>query len=296
MKLTILILTAALAAGCVTQVRVPDRQSGVIAATDGGVIGYQHGADRSNFAVGAHAHRTLEHGYLKHVGSEGTFAIDRVNGSAYGVPKASAHSQHLGPYGKSPNDHNAFVRAYFVKSGIPVEQIGAVKGRTLLEATGTADEKERATPKVTGYYTVLERTVDGIPVADSFAWARVNAEGQIVEEAVYWPAIAGAVIAKARQLREVRDDPKRRHELATRISADASSAQIVIRHSSASSDEPFEGFASVDLLVKVMAPGTEQSPNYDKTTLMPQTAYVRHFDIDGKELFLPQERLRLPRQ
>jgi hypothetical protein len=185
------------------------------------------------------------------------------------------------------------VRAYFAKSGIPIEQIGAVKGRTLLEATGSANERDRATPKVIGYYTVLERSVDGIPVADSFAWARVNVEGHIVEEAVYWPAIAGTVVANARQLREVRDDPERRRTFAALISAEGSSAQIAIRHSSASSDEPFEAFASVDLLVKVMAPRTEQSSNYDKT-LMSQTAYVRHFDIDGKALQLPQERFRLP--
>jgi hypothetical protein len=44
--------------------------------------------------------------------------------------------------------------------------------------------------------------------------------------------------------------------------------------------------------VKVMPPGAEQSSNYDKTPLMPQTAYARHLDIDGKELFLPQERSR----
>jgi hypothetical protein len=296
MKLTIVILATALCAGgCATPVRIPDPPSGVIAAADGGVPGYQHGNDRSHFSSGARTRRVIEHGYSKLVGDEGTLAIDQINGSAYGVPKANSQSQKLAPYGKSAADHDAFVREYFSKNGIPADQIGAAQGRTLLEVTGRSDEQERPTPKVTGYYTVLQRIVDGTPVTDSFAWARVNVDGQIVEEAVYWPAISADVVANLKQLRDTVSDPKRRHELAVRIPVDASNARLAIRHSAASSHDPFEAFASIDVLVKVMSPGAQQPLNYDSTTapVVSEVGYVRHFDIEGKEMFLPQERFRL---
>jgi hypothetical protein len=287
------LVAAVFGAGCATSVRVPDPPSGVIATAAGGAPGYQHGADRSHFSVGARGHRLVEHGYLKHVGDEGTLAIDQINGSAYGVPNANARPQSLAPFGKSAADHDAFVRDYFTKNGIPADQIGGVKGRTLLEATGRSDEKERPIPKVTGYYTVLERAVDGIPVVDSFAWARVNVEGQIVEEAVYWPAISVEVMSKVKQLLDVRSDVKRRHELGARISADASNARLVIRHSAASSHDPFEAFACVDVMVKAMPAEAQAVTSYSTATPLSETSYVRHFDIEGKEVFLPQERFRL---
>jgi hypothetical protein len=69
---------------------------------------------------------------------------------------------------------------------------------TLLEANGRSDETTRTIPRITAYYSVVERAVDGIPVPDSFAWARANSESRIVEEAVYWPALPRDVLAEAK--------------------------------------------------------------------------------------------------
>ena len=73
------------ASGCATQVKTPEPPSGVIAVPEGGASGYQHGADRSRFSVGAGSYRATEHGYFKLTGAEGTLALDQFNGSVYAV-------------------------------------------------------------------------------------------------------------------------------------------------------------------------------------------------------------------
>jgi hypothetical protein len=288
-----LLAVAALAlGGCATPVKTSDPPpSGVIAAPEGGASGYQHGADRSRFSVGAGSLRATEHGYFKLTGAEGTLALDQFNGSVYGVPKAASSAQKLPPLGKAPAEHDAFVLDYFRKSGVPADQIGAVQSRMLVEVTGRSDEKERAVPHVTGYYSVLQRVVEGIPVADSFAWARANAEGKIVEEGVYWPALSRETLAQARQLRAAWSDEKRRNALAERIHGQDPRAHVAIRHSSASSHDPFEAIACVDVYVNVATPGDESQAK--SSAAQSQVAYIRHFDIGGAELHLPQERFHL---
>ncbi|WLI89506.1 hypothetical protein Q4S45_22915 [Massilia sp. R2A-15] len=282
--------------GCASRMTTPPPPSGTIPSA-GGAAGYQHGADRTRFVAGVQSVRLGEHGYAKLTGSEGTFAVDTVNGSAYGVPKANARSQQLAPFGKSPAEHDASVTDYFRRSGIPADQIGSAQGRMLLEATGRGDDAVRAAPKVKAYYSVLQRVVDGIAVPDSFAWARINARGEVVEEAVYWPAISRETLASAQKLREAWADDNRRRELTGRIHIDNSrAATVAIRHASASSHDAFEAFASIDITVNVTAPGAQRAATAEDQTSAPGVGYVRHFDIDGKELRLPQERFVLDRK
>ena len=53
----------------------------------------------------------------------------------------------------------------------------------------------------------------------------------------------------------------------------------------------FEAIACVDVYVNVPSPGGESQANSSVT--QSQVAYIRHFDIHGGELHLPQERFRL---
>ena len=237
-----------------------------------------------------------EHDYAKRRGDQGTFAIDQKNGSTYGVPKANARAQLLVPFGKSPAEHDAFVLDYFRKCGIPAEQIGAVQGRMLLEATGRADEKEQAVPKVKAYYSVLQRVVDGIRVPDSFAWARANEKGEIVDEAVYWPALSRETLTSAQRLRDAWSDEYRRRELSARIHGDDPRTAVAIRHSAASSHDAFKEFASIDVYVSVAAPGPEQVPTASATSSLSHVSYIRHFNLEGTELQLPQELYGLARK
>jgi hypothetical protein len=281
--------------GCAADTRIPDPPSGTIEVTDGGARGYQHGADRSKFAVGVGAHRVNEHGYLKLTGADGTIARDQLNGSVFSVPKARAPGQRLTPYGDSPAAHNRFVLDYFRANGLPADQIGRVQGRMLLEATGRSDEQERAVPHVTGYYSVVERVIEGIPVEDSFAWARVNSAGVVVEEGVYWPGLPRTTVEKARQLRDAWKDQKRRSELLDRVHGEDPRTEIAIRHSSAGSHDPFEAFACIDVHVDSTPPATNRALRDSTNGGLSQTSYVRHFDLSGNEIRLPQERFQLTR-
>ncbi len=53
----------------------------------------------------------------------------------------------------------------------------------------------------------------------------------------------------------------------------------------------FETIACVDVYVNVPSPGGESQANSPVT--QSQVAYIRHFDIGGRELHLPQERFHL---
>src|ERR1700760_1905620 len=131
----LLVVTLTLS-GCAMQVKTHEPSPGVITAAAGGADGYQHGADRSGFSVGAGRHRTNDHGYFKVTGTEGTIAVDETNGSAYAVPKARSDAQRRPPFGQTPAEHDRFVLDYFKKSGVPLEQIGSVSSRVLVGGPG----------------------------------------------------------------------------------------------------------------------------------------------------------------
>ena len=119
----IVIVTCAWLGACATaNVPVGPRQ-GVTPAGNGGVNGYQHGVEGSLFAFGAHFKRVQQFGYLKQVGDEGVLAINLSNGSTFGIPNSNAPGLKSRPFGKSPADHDGFVRAYFVKLGLPADQV-----------------------------------------------------------------------------------------------------------------------------------------------------------------------------
>src|SRR5947209_3053629 len=135
-------------------VNAPPPRQGLIPAPDGGTAGYQHGPEGSRFVVGQSPRRTVQHGYLKQTGDQGTLAINQGNGSVFGVPNAQANSLRLPPFGASPQDHDAFVKDYLLKLGLPADQVENVHGMTLLEANGRSDETTRTAPRITAYYSV----------------------------------------------------------------------------------------------------------------------------------------------
>jgi hypothetical protein len=191
------------------------------------------------------------------------------------------------------------VRDYFVRLGVPAEQVASVRTMTMLEASGRSDETKRTVPRIRAYYSVLERAVDGIPVPDSFAWARVNADGRIVAEAVYWPAVSGDVVAGARTLRDVLADPQRRGVLESRVPGAIGGGHVAIRHASAWVDSPFEAFASFDVAVLAAptpaetAGGRAGAERVTGRTSPAGAIIVRHLDANGVERLLPQERRNL---
>ena len=264
--------------------------SGPIEPPSGGIAGYQHGTDRSRFMVGDNPYDVAELGYIKRVGSEGTLAVLASNGSVTGIPNAQSRALQLPPFGMTPQDHDRFVRDYFERSGIPAAQIRAIRTATLLEASGSSDDVSTARPKVTAYYSVIERAVEGVPVPDSFAWARVNRDGQVVAEAVYWPALPAGVLAQAQRMSQGSALPRVEQAIKARPAETQVDHQVTIRHSSAAYDGSFAAHASIDVRVRLEAAARADADSRQAAGSGGVGAgLIRHFNDEGAEFQLPQE-------
>jgi hypothetical protein len=264
---------------------------GAIAPEPGGVGGYQHGPQHSQFVAGAHSRIKEQYGFLKRVGDQGTFAVSRANGATFAIPKAGAASLRLAPYGASAEAHDAFVKDYFLKLGVPADQVGSVRTMTLVEATGAATQETHAMPRIVAYYSVLQRAVDGIPVPDSFAWARVNTRGEVVQEGVYWPALPARAIDEAREFRKRLADGAEREQFAARVKAPGGKVMLAIRHSGAELSGPaFECFASFDVETRSV-PAPRAAPQEEYRAEVHAESVTRHYDASGAERRLPQEML-----
>ncbi len=279
--------------GCATvDVPAPPRP-GPIPAEPGGIAGYQHGATATKFAVGANGLWTAQFGYTKFRGDRGTVAIRQSNGSVFGVPNARAAGVDMAPYGRSPADHDAFVRDYFTGLGLPADQVHAVRAMTLLEAMGRSNESERSIPRVTAYYSVIGRGVGEVAVAESFAWARADSAGTVVHEGVYWPALPERVVAEAKRFKDVLADAQSRHAFEARLPVAAASGQLVIHHSSAMEDR-FDAFVSLDVTSQSMARTADEAKlGYGTERAADGMSVTRHFDLQGVERFLPHETTNL---
>jgi hypothetical protein len=268
-------------------------RAGLIVSDEGGAPGYQHGPDRSHFAVGASPREIQEFGFAKMVGAEGVFATNLRNGLVIAVPNSNAAvATPPEGYAPDPDRHNDNVLQYFLAAGLPKDQVHGVHALTRLYASGRSDEAMVTPPKVEGYTSVIEREVEGIPVADSFASAQMDPQGRVIAEWVYWPAIPARVITAAKEMQALQAEPDRQKTFLARLPENLAVGQVTIRHSSATVLGPFEAFASYDVLerrtsVEERLPGLLSSSPRVITV-------VRHFSADGSEFRLPQETRRAP--
>jgi hypothetical protein len=228
------------------------------------------------------------------VGPSGVFAVDLRNGLALAVQTGGANKGEAAvreaastpPGFLDADKHNEQVTDYLVSAGMPRDQIGGVHVNTYLSASGSTQDERAAVPQVDGYASILERKIDKFAVPDSTAWARLDEKGRVISEWVYWPPIPAKALADARRLEEQvvsKDQPFSR-----RLPSGLPQGKVVIRHSSATEDGPFEAYASYDVVERreTMLPPLDK--NYGEVRVVSVT--VRHFDLDGNELRLPQER------
>jgi hypothetical protein len=274
----------------------PAPSPAVIAPDDGGAPGYQHSIERSRFVLGGTASVAARHveenGFSKALGENGVVAVDLRNGLFIAVENGGGDKEKATPQleGKvrvmDPDRHNEQVVEYFRGAGVPKEQIGGVHATTYLSSHGSVKDERPAPPKVDGYASVLERKIDGVPVVDSFAWARLNERGEVISESVYWPAIPAKAIADAKKMLENAVKP----DFMARLPAGLPAGRVVIRHTSATSQAPFEAFASYDVVERRATPAlTEKNLSVAPSGV----AILRHFDAEGVEQRLPQEKLDL---
>jgi hypothetical protein len=102
-----------------------------------------------------------------------------------------------------PDDHNRRVVDYFVRAGLPRDQVAVVHANTYLSASGPTSKATSIEPRVDGYATIVSRQAGGFDVVDSVAWARIDGKGRVLAEWVYWPAIPAKVVDDARKLNEM---------------------------------------------------------------------------------------------
>ncbi len=241
---------------------------------DTAIDGYVHEWHRSRLAIGANVVDVIEQGWEKKVGSWGVFALHRANGYAAGDQRPGSPALDRGPYGSDAAKHNAHVRSYFVASGLLTSQIGSV--RRWPPGWPRSRGRVPPTPELADhFYTHLGRALGGIPVVDSFAWARMNEDSVVVCEGVYWPPIPPSVADKAVSLAARLADGNTL--CAFRKNLPAGPGRVTVRHSSfalETASRPFEAYAVYDIHTSAgSGPGA-----------------VRHFDADGTEVLLVHDR------
>jgi hypothetical protein len=237
----------------------------------GAYPGYVHSRGRSRFNAGAVAASRSEGGFAKSIGENGVFAVDSVTGWALAVPNADAPSTQRPPLPGSADDHNRRTLEYFRAAGIPAAQISGVHVNALMQ--GGADASgARTGDSLKAYYSVLERSIQGVPVVESRAWARFNADDDVVEESVYWPALPASVDADLAALKAAAGTANFHSKLTAAVALDPKSGHLAIHHSSPTDHRPFA--------VQV---------TYDVDPMQHRKAKTRHFDLAGREVAIPNE-------
>jgi hypothetical protein len=130
---------------------------------------------------------------------------------------------------------NAAVRLYFVTAGLPEEQIESVSA----DATGVVHGQD----VLAGWYSILSRGYNGVPIDDSMATAALEASGRSDFEQVYWPEISDDVLEQVRTFQELLADPLQRAAYVQKLPASSRDAILVIHHTSWFWKGPFEAVA-----------------------------------------------------
>jgi hypothetical protein len=242
-------------------------------------IGYDHKIGQSRFDVGAGARRELEGPYERVVGSKGVFLVDTITGATLAVPtralptipKGAAVAAYPRPLTENPEEHTAVVRAYLLGAGVPAAQVSGTHVTTTMAGGGPVKGGvQPARTRLLWYSTHLERSVTGIPVEGSVAFAALDSARQVITEGIYWPGIPSDVIQKARELRQRLESENERAAFLARVRAarpDVREArgEVKIVHTSAGHHGTFEARAVYTVVVRNPNGGKAQIVRFDET-------------------------------
>lgn len=218
--------------------------------------------------MGRNVHSDRRFEFDRWVGDEGVIAVGQ-HGVVMSVPNADASSLVVAPYSNDASEHEARVLRYFIDAGIPQEQIGETHTNTMIKQEGFVTDLmngSRPKPSLLGHYTVIDRQIDGIRIAGSHAWARFNANDEVVAEEVFWPELPGSLVDEAKNVKKTLPAiaDKMPRNFGDRIKKDEGEVAI---HHSPHFQTSFETFVSVDF----------QSDSLDSS------APERRFGADGIE-------------
>jgi hypothetical protein len=237
------------------------------------VPGYVHTLSASRFTIGESVFQEVNLPTMhRWRGSLGAFGLDPSNGLAMGIlDKGSPR----GPYMLEPATQGALVKAYFVDAGVPSDQVdAAVKTTWHVQGGGAMGVPLSSQPvQANSINSILTRSTQGISVVESYAEARMTAAGTVDWEAVFWPAVDGAVVQAAVSLQAQLVDADRYAAYVAQLPAPVvRKVGVVIHHTMPTMHGAPTAYVSFDAVIDAAS-----------------TAAARHFDRNGVEFRLPQE-------
>lgn len=264
--------------GCSTTASEPTpiRSQSVQSQVQIGLPGYQHTVNASRFVLGAATTQRSEFGMDKWIGTNGVFSTRQRSGMTLGIANADSPARKKGPLSLDAATHNAAVKAYFVQNGLPEDQVQRVVEQPVMQMGGleTTSLNPSLNPSLGqfDYYftTIFRQTTSGVAIEDSLAWARINVDGDVIMESVYWPAVDAAVVAEAEAMTKMMADSTTKLAFLAKLPAELNGVEgrVVIRHTSGAWDGLFAARACYDVKQK-------------NRTL--------HFDSNGVLMRLPSE-------
>lgn len=244
-------------------------------------VKYIHSIEKSRFNPGIRAQHEIEGSYSRTVGDKGVFMKDTVTGATLLVPNALS----TGPKSMEalkaelpqfltddPDKHSATVKAYLLEAGIPANEVSETYITTTMGGGGPIGAGiQAAESKLLWYTTHLKRSLNGIPVEGSFAFATLDNQGKSFSEGVYWPAIPAHVVRKAAALKrklsstDVEQQFRGKAEAIHPNAASSEAGEVRIIHTNAGYHGKFEAEAVYSLVVRNPEGGKAQIVRLDET-------------------------------
>ena len=233
---------------------------------------FVHRLSASRFSVGS-GHTQIDAGIMhKFVGDQGVFATF-PSGMILATSNASAQvRQHGGPLPGGSAAHNQAVRDYFVGAGLPANQIQSVDIFPVVGSLASTNSSgPTPDPTLLYYNSFIRRQIAGISVADSYAWARINQDGVVINESVYWPNISDSAIAQAKSFAALLADDASAAAYSAKLPS-KKRGKLVIHHTPGEWPGIFAAAAVYDV----------PDDNIDFVGII-------HFDANGVQAVLPHE-------
>jgi hypothetical protein len=209
------------------------------------LTGASYDIRKSRFAFGGVPVAVDAGPLVRWTGSDGVVAIS-TDGSEVGLMNGGAPESDLPDWSSDGNALAAHVKAYFVSMGVATCQISGTDGTY----SGGGGGSTNGGPMVTfaSQATIgLVRSIDGVPVVNSTAYARFDTDDQTTNEAFYWPTIPADVVTAARAFHDKLAAPGALAAYKAKLPADAQGdGRVVIHHRVGGSSLPFTSVATYD--------------------------------------------------
>jgi hypothetical protein len=249
---------------------------------------YAHTLGVSRFAVGEGSRSETEGPFERVIGDKGVFLVDTVTGATLAVPNGLALPKppvdapasgnyspealnYPQPMTTNPDEHSAAVKAYLVAAGVPATEVSGTHVTTTMAGGGPVrDGVQPAQSKLLWYTTHLDRSLAGIPVESSYAFAAFDNGGRVITEGVYWPAIPAGVVSNARAFAAKLAAPRERTAFMAKVGKAAPGAgetpgSVRIVHTSGGYHGPFQAVAVYSTVVPSRRGGKAQILRFDET-------------------------------